>query len=87
MPNYGEDWSSFHLAIQQGLLIKTGVIYKMQTKKSANLGPDGGVAWTDEALQPICGSYSKYLIQLSCCTWYAVYCREFPLQANRFWSQ
>ncbi|QNI69779.1 rhamnan synthesis F family protein [Cyanobium sp. NS01] len=59
MTNYGEDWSSFHLAFQQGLLIKSGVIYKIQTKKSANLGPDGGVAWTDEALQPICGSYSN----------------------------
>ena len=59
MANYGEDWSSFHLAFQQGLLIKTGVIYKIQTKKSTNLGLDGGVAWTDEALQPICGSYSR----------------------------
>ncbi len=59
MTNYGEDWSSFHLAFQQGLLLKTGVIYKIQTKKSTNLGLDGGVAWTDEALQPICGSYSK----------------------------
>lgn len=66
--NYGEDWSSFHHAFQEGLFDEDGVTIKMQTKKSANLGADGGHAWIDEALSPICGTYSaiaKVLADLS----------------------
>jgi hypothetical protein len=57
VPNHGEDWSSFHWAYSQGLFDGRGVTFKLQTKKSANLGIDGGLAWIDEALQPLCGSY------------------------------
>lgn len=55
--NYGEDWSSFDQACKEGLFDEEGVTIKMQTKKSTNLGEDGGLAWIDEALAPLCGSY------------------------------
>jgi hypothetical protein len=55
--NFGEDWSSFDHAFREGLFDEDGVTIKMQTKKSSNLGADGGLAWIDEALAPICGSY------------------------------
>lgn len=55
--NWGEDWSSFDYACRDGLFDHEGVTIKMQTKKSKNLGADGGPAWIDEALAPICGTY------------------------------
>lgn len=66
--NYGEDWSSFDQASKDGLFDEDGITIKMQTKKSSNLGKDGGLAWIDEALAPICGTYmaiERLLTQLS----------------------
>lgn len=54
--NHGEDWSSFHAAYDLGLFEHEGVTFKIQTKLSRNLGADGGSAWIDEALGPICGN-------------------------------
>lgn len=65
--NHGEDWSSFHAAYDLGLFEHEGVTFKIQTKLSKNLGADGGSAWIDEALGPICGNQaavSKVLSQL-----------------------
>ncbi|WP_198006488.1 hypothetical protein [Cyanobium sp. PCC 7001] len=55
--NYGEDWSSFHHLFYSGAFSSRGATFKLQTKKSSNLGADGGMAWVDEALQPIASSY------------------------------
>jgi hypothetical protein len=54
--NRGEDWSSFHEAYKIGIFDDNGVTVKMQTKKSAHLGLDGGNVWIDEALGSICGT-------------------------------
>lgn len=56
LENCGEDWSSFHAAYDLGFFDHDGVTYKIQTKLSKNLGADGGSAWIDEALGPICGN-------------------------------
>jgi hypothetical protein len=67
LANHGEDWSSFHAAYDLGLFEHEGVTFKIQTKLSKNLGADGGSAWIDEALGPICGNQaavSKVLSQL-----------------------
>lgn len=56
LANHGEDWSSFHAAYELGLFDSEGVTFKIQTKLSRNLGTDGGLAWIDEALGPICGN-------------------------------
>jgi len=56
LENRGEDWSSFHAAYDLGLFDHEGITFKIQTKLSRNLGLDGGAAWIDEALGPICGN-------------------------------
>lgn len=61
VPNKGEDWSSFHEAFKMGIFDHDGITFKMQTKKSAHLGNDGGNVWIDEALSPICGSYQALI--------------------------
>ena len=58
VPNHGEDWSSFHAAFNRGIFNSGGITYKFQTKLSSNLGVDGGTAWIDEALGPLCGNQS-----------------------------
>lgn len=58
VPNHGEDWSSFHVAFNRGIFKPGGITFKLQTKLSSNLGVDGGTAWIDEALGPLCGNQS-----------------------------
>lgn len=62
--NHGEDWSSFHEAYRRDLFQHEGITFKIQTKKSSNLGADGGLAWIDEALGPICGNQNAISITL-----------------------
>lgn len=54
--NRGEDWSSFSDAYLLGYFNNPGLTIKLQTKKSLNLGADGGNAWIDEAIAPLCGN-------------------------------
>lgn len=72
LENRGEDWSSFHAAYDLGLFDHEGITFKIQTKLSRNLGLDGGAAWIDEAIGPICGNQaalSNALTQLTDCTY------------------
>jgi len=65
VPNHGEDWSSFHHAYSCGYFENDGVTFKLQTKLSSNLGRDGGMAWIDEALSPLCSNYKSIIETLS----------------------
>ena len=65
VPNYGEDWSSFHHAFRLGLFNHEGVTFKIQTKRSSSLGSDGGSVWIDDALGPLCASSSSIVRTLS----------------------
>jgi len=69
VPNHGEDWSSFHYAFNRGIFDSEAISFKFQTKLSTNLGLDGGAAWIDEAIGPLCGhqsAVSSVLNVLSC---------------------
>lgn len=87
-PNYGEDWSSFHWAYDKGVFSDDGITFKLQTKRSANLGLDGGLAWTDEALQSLCGSYaniSRVLAEAAvhpCCAFSSSLVKRYGFGAN-----
>ncbi len=59
--NQGEDWCSFHEAYRLKLFETEGITYKLQTKLASNLGPDGGAAWIEEALGPLCGNQAAVL--------------------------